>query len=245
MYKDELRTLRDWEPFLLKESGLPGPRGNLELAQAAADLGSPRLLKRYRALGPIEAPVNSPMEFLAFCGVLGLGKSLGEGDQAALDGLRQFASDSRWRIREAVAMALQRWGDVDMKGLLKEMGAWSQGGRLEQRAAVAALCEPRLLRQPRPAERTLKILDAVTATLPQAPDKRSESFKVLRKTLGYGWSVATAAHPTAGKPMLERWFKEEDSDVRQVMKENLRKNRLQRMDPKWTEAWAKRLGVRS
>jgi hypothetical protein len=33
-----LRTLDDPEPYLLEHSGLPGPRGNIELAQAAADV---------------------------------------------------------------------------------------------------------------------------------------------------------------------------------------------------------------
>ena len=38
-YREALRGLTDWEPFLLKHSGLPGPRGNIELARAAAEEG--------------------------------------------------------------------------------------------------------------------------------------------------------------------------------------------------------------
>lgn len=34
-----LNSLAAWEPFLPRESGLPGPRANLELAFAMADLG--------------------------------------------------------------------------------------------------------------------------------------------------------------------------------------------------------------
>src|SRR5439155_6383706 len=30
-YRNELRTLEDWEPYLKERSGLPGPRANLEL----------------------------------------------------------------------------------------------------------------------------------------------------------------------------------------------------------------------
>jgi hypothetical protein len=56
--------------------------------------------------------------------------------------LRQFASDSRWRIREAVAMALQRVGDINIEFLLQEMEEWSKGNLFEKRAAIAALCEP-------------------------------------------------------------------------------------------------------
>ena len=38
-YTEKLRSLKDWDSYLQEESGLPGPRGNLELAQAFADLG--------------------------------------------------------------------------------------------------------------------------------------------------------------------------------------------------------------
>lgn len=33
-YRQVLKALTDWEPYLLQKSGLPGPRGILELAQA-------------------------------------------------------------------------------------------------------------------------------------------------------------------------------------------------------------------
>ena len=39
IYRQTLASLQDWEPYLLQESGLPGPRGNLELAQVVADEG--------------------------------------------------------------------------------------------------------------------------------------------------------------------------------------------------------------
>jgi len=34
-YKAKLQALSDWDDYLLKESGLPGPRGNIELARVA------------------------------------------------------------------------------------------------------------------------------------------------------------------------------------------------------------------
>ncbi len=42
-YRQALEELDDWQPFLLQESGLPGPRGNIELAQVVADPGSVEL----------------------------------------------------------------------------------------------------------------------------------------------------------------------------------------------------------
>ena len=36
-YRAELRRLTDWEPFLKKNSGLPGSRANLELVEAVGE----------------------------------------------------------------------------------------------------------------------------------------------------------------------------------------------------------------
>ncbi len=243
VYREKLQTLAEWDSFLLQESGLPGRRANLELAHAAADAGDGDMFERWRAFDAEKAPTNSPHEFLAFCGVLGLGTLLARGNEQALQKLRRHASDPRWRIREAVAMALQRLGQADMKALLQEMEAWSKGSLLEQRAAVAALCAPSQLGEARQVERVLKILDAVTASLEQAVDRKNDDFKALRKGLGYCWSVAAAAYPKAGKNMMERWFVSGDQDVRWVMKENLRKKRLARMDAEWVAAARLQLGM--
>jgi hypothetical protein len=242
-YRETLGTLDEWDSFLLEESGLPGRRANLELARAVADEGSEEMLKRFLSFDAERAPTNSPHEFLAFCGVLGLGKLLAGGNEKALSMLRQHASDPRWRIREAVAMALQRLGKADMDSLLQEMEQWSQGNLLEQRAAVAALCEPGQLRETERVERVLEILDAVTTSLGQVVDRRNDEFRVLRKGLGYCWSVAIVALPKTGKKMMERWIADDDKDVLWVMKENLRKKRLTRMDAEWVATSKARLGM--
>ena len=236
-YRAILRGLAEWEPFLLRESGLPGPRGNIELAQAVADEGDEPLFNHLLSFGADRAPANSAQEFLAFCGVLGLGRLLAEGRSDLLTGLRRWAADPRWRTREAVAMALQRLGDHDMGFLLQTAEAWSDGGLLEKRAAAAALCEPRLLRDRAVVQRVLAILDAITAALTTMEDRRSVEFKALRQALGYCWSVAVVAEPSSGKQRMERWLASDDADVRWIMKENLGKKRLARMDAAWVERW--------
>jgi hypothetical protein len=264
-YRELLRQSADWEPFLLANSGLPGPRGNLELAQAVADEGNEDQFRHWLALGPDLAPVNSPEEFLAFCGILGTGallvktckasagrrRSDAERAPDAADSLltapaavasllltlAHFAADPRWRAREAVAMALQRWGDEDMASLLRAMVEWSHGSPWEQRAAAAALCEPRLLTNPQHAASTSRILDDITASLQRSQDRKCEAFRVLRQGLGYCWSVAVCACPDVAKPLMEHWFTNPDADIRWIMRENLRKNRLARLDPQWTARW--------
>jgi hypothetical protein len=234
-YRKQLRALENWDEFLLQESGLPGPRGNLELAQAVADEGDAVLFERYLTYTAELAPVNSPYEFLAFCGVVGLGRLLAEGEHARLDVIRCCASDLRWRMREGVAMALQRLGDIDMDLLIREMQNWSTGSLLEQRAAAAALCESRLLGRAEQARQVLDILDEITAGLTAYPDRKHADFQALRKGLGYCWSVAIVAVPEHGKKLFEKWLSDPDKDVRWIMQENLKKNRLLRLDAAWVE----------
>ena len=241
-YRRKLPKLDDWDAFLLKESGLPGPRGNLELAQVVADLGNQELFERYLAYDADQAPTNSPYEFLAFCGVVGLGRLLAEGQSELLVPLRLCASDRRWRMREGVAMALQRLGDQDMDALIQAMQAWSMGTPLEQRAAAAAVCEPRLLGQAKHTRAVLRILDKITTFLRKLENRKSEDFLTLRQGLGYCWSVAVAALPDEGKTMLEKWLADTDKDIRWIMKENLKKNRLARMDAGWVKKWQSKIG---
>lgn len=240
VYRQRLRELADWDQFLLKESGLPGPRANLELVQAVADEGTLDLFQRYLSFTPDRASTNSPEVFLAVCGVVGLGRSLAEGDLDQLAVLHDCANDPRWRVREAVAMGLQRWGDVDMSALLKAMGDWAKGTLLERRAAVAAVCEPRLLKDPKHAKRVLKLLDMITTSIVRETDRKAEDFKTLRQALGYCWSVAVVALPTEGKQVMEKWLINPDANVAWIMRENLKKNRLQRMDAKWVKEWSVR-----
>jgi hypothetical protein len=47
--------------------------------------------------------------------------------------------------------------------------------------------------------------------------------------------VAAVALPAHGKPLMENWFASHDKDVRWIMRENLKKDRLRKMDPAWVE----------
>jgi HEAT repeat protein len=232
-YREELAGMADWDAYLLAESGLPGPRGNLELAHVVADLGDQALFERYLAHTADVAPTNDPREFLAFCGALGLGRLLAEGQTELLARLRAWANDPRWRMREAVAQALQKLGDKDMSALVAAVEPWINGTLLERRAVAAGLCEPRLLGEAAHAKRTLEILAAITASLEGESDRRSEEFKALRKALAYCWSVAVVALPQSGKPLFEALLTNPDKDVQWIAKQNLGKNRLVRMDAEW------------
>jgi hypothetical protein len=223
-YRIALRDLAargdDPRTYLAEHSGLPGPRGNLELIGAAAE---------ELDIVTLEALSGSPDEFEACVGVVGLGRAIPDGRTDLVSALRGHAGDGRWRVREAVAMALQRWGDADLPAMVTEAERWGGGGRLEQRAAAAGTCEPRLLGDQAIARRVIALLDGITATLPGAADRRTDTFRTLRQALGYCWSVAIAADPVDGLAAFARWRRDRDPDVAWVVRENLGKARLRRV----------------
>jgi hypothetical protein len=216
-YRAELRVLQDWEPYLKKHSGLPGARANLELVEAVGEEADADRLWHLSA---------SSDEFLALCGTAGLGKLALMEPATVMTWLKEVASDPRWRVREGVAIALQRIGREEMSHLLAEMQAWSAEGPYVQRAAAAGLCEPALLRHREHAVQTLVILDQITTSLAASRDRRDDGFRVLRKALGYCWSVAAAAAPENARPYFEKWMQSRDKDVAWVMKSNLAKARM-------------------
>jgi len=237
-YRQTLPALQDWVPFLKKNSGLPGPRGNLELAYTVAEIGTQEQFGHFLTFNGDE---NTPEMFVLFCGVVGVGKLAAENPEF-FERIRGYASDPRWRIREAVPTGLQLTGDWDMDLLLSEMKKWSKGNWYEKRAAAATLAEPRLLKKEKYAEQVLQILDKITASMKTSNESKDESFIVLRKGMGYCWSVAVAALPEAGKSIMEKWVDSKDKDIRWMMKENLKKNRLIRVDAVWVNECLQKLG---
>src|SRR5256884_2678377 len=127
-YRVQLRGLKDWEPFLKKHSGLPGPRANLELVAAVVEEGDADRLWRLSA---------SRDEFLALCGTAGLGRIALLEPETVMTWLRELSSDPRWRVREGVAIPLQRLRRASMAKALGQMKGSSRDEPFVQRALVA------------------------------------------------------------------------------------------------------------
>jgi HEAT repeats len=228
---DALRALGDAEipGFLTAHSGLPGPRGNLELLAAFGDVASADLI-----LGL----VGSDDEYLAASAAAALGRLVLEAAERADEIgalLHAQAQDARWRVREGVAMALQRLGDGDPARLRDVVRAWADDpDPLVQRAAIAGICEPRLLRDPRTAQCALDACRQATASLAARPasERRRAQVRVLRQGLGYCWSVAVAGSPDLGLPAFAALASSADADVGWIVRENRTKARLARLlDP--------------
>jgi len=229
----ELRT------FLAANSRLPGPRGNLELADAFAatvrDTGTLwkpvwGLCAGWAEAPPGEAPANDPREFVAFCGTRGIG-ALGEASPArageALVLLRRIARDPRWRVREAVAMAIQDLVASQSKATLRDLEEWvARDAFLEMRAVAAGLAEPRILKERAVAKAALKAHERILRWVRKAGERSSDTFRILRQGLGYSASVVVAAMPEDGFRWLAELAATRDADVQWIVRENLKKGRL-------------------
>ena len=220
-YRAALRALpeADWAAYLTDRSGLPGPRGNIELGLAFAEEASSDQINSVIATGD---------EYLTFCGVVGLGRLLAEGTGTGAR-LRAHATDERWRVREAVAMALQRLGDADVSRMLTLATTWAgDTDPLVQRAALAGVCEPRLLHTPNASATAVDLCYQVTESLAARPseERRRREVRTLRQALGYCWSVAVAADPARGLPRFEALDPTSDRDVAWIVAANRKKTRL-------------------
>jgi hypothetical protein len=225
--------------YLTSNSNLPGPRGNLELAEAFADV-----VKDYAGKEPqklwnlclkltqfslVEAPVNSPKEFLVFCGARGVG-AIGasqETFQEAMSRLKELASDPRWRTREGVAMAVQNMIGKQPQKTLREIEGWVENNNwLAMRAVVAGVAEPALLKDKQTAISAFELHKKIFAKIIAAQERKSAEFKTLKQGLGYSLSVVTRAIPREGFEYMRQLIEEQDADVLWIVKENLKKNRL-------------------
>lgn len=232
--RDALLAAPDRRAYLLDHSRLPGPRANLELLDAAGDVLPRDEALVLSSLSPAEAPAGTALEYLPCCGLAAVGRLLAEGasDTPRLVArLRAAAGDERWRVREAVAIALQRWGDADLPAMVAAIEPWAVGTAFEARAAVAAICEPRLLSMPASVRAAVRILDAATGLLVALAAPRGEPGRVLGAALGYGWSVAVAADPAIALPVFEPWTAVDDPGVRRVVRQNLGKARFGKASP--------------
>lgn len=215
------------EKFIIQNSNLPGPRGNLELAFAFSEVYMDlEILMDWIKITEDQADVNNPKSFLAFCSVVCLGKNYTiRKDQKIIDLLKNSASDNRWRMREAVAFGFQIIGVNNFDDLRKIFTEWiKNSNNLEKRAILVSLAHPPFLSEER-ARFCFKITDIVLKEM-----DRENDFKVLRKGLEFTISVFAAADPETGFSFIEKW-KGTDKVIDKIMKVNLKKNRLLKKNP--------------
>lgn len=206
-----------WPAYVEANSGLPGARANLSLVAAVARLADE---------SDIDVLLRDGGEYQSMCAAAALGR---RADRAGFEErARALAVDDRWRVREGVVIGLQLLGDAAPGALIELVRKWADDPEfLVQRAAIAAICEPRLLKAGGAAAVAVDLCRRCTLKLATLPtdSRTSADVRTLRQALGYCWSVAVAADPSPGLAAFKA-LDIADPDVGWIVKENLRKKRL-------------------
>ena len=233
---------RPLEFYLRDQSRLPGSRANLDLADdmqsllAKAAVQNPERVRSllYYLINSDRQKVasNTPEEFIMLCGIIAFGACAAavpawREETYAL--LSQHACSAYWRVREGVALGYQYLLYACTQETLEHfMQLVTTGSYLHQRAAIVAIAEPSILYLPEmlPAALTLQriALERLQAVAPV--ERKNEQFRILRRTLGYTLSVITAAGPEQGFALMRECATWNDPDIREVLRENLKKKRL-------------------
>ncbi|MFW9905378.1 MAG: hypothetical protein ACFFFH_13640 [Candidatus Thorarchaeota archaeon] len=241
--------------YLLANSNLPGRRGNLELAKAFTkaireyfdkndDLFWNYLISIIN-ITPDQAPTNNPKEFLPFCATWAVG-TIGAISKShykeSLALLKKMASDSRWRIREAVANGIQELLTVNRDETIEEIETWILDDQwLLMRAVVTGVADPSLLQDDQLSNQALKLHKMVLNRVVNCNNRKKEEFRILRKGLAYSLSVVVQANPEEGFDYLNELTTSQDNDIIWILKQNLKKNRLVKKYPSKVKALTKQL----
>jgi hypothetical protein len=239
------------EDYLIDHSDLPGRRANLEMIAAFADeVGTlctapdvslfhsyvamdwllQRLLNRYPP-SLFGSDPDSPLQMPQLCGAVALGEWAAANChiEAGVAGVLDLADSPLWRVREGVALGLQRLLYHDWHSTTRRMERRAlDANAYEWRGLIAGIAEPALLQEPDHALDALDLHSRALTYLRRLPaDTRwADSVRTLRKALGYTVSVVVAAAPEAGFPQMHAWAAWNDPDVQWIIRENLKKKRL-------------------
>jgi hypothetical protein len=240
-----------WDAYLAHNCRLPGPHANFELLAAAADEAGEARVRHWCASD--RGDDDGHEAFLVMCGVVGLGKLAGDAfDETRRvpvllrQQLRGYANDRRWRVREAVATALQRIGDAYLRPLLEIAEEWVDGTALERRAVVVAVGQPRFVAASNAAsrERVPAFLDRAMASYRAEADRRAPAVVELGTALSAAWSVVLAGNDRA-VAAFDQWvmLATDDADIRAVVAESCATQRLQRALPEAVAAWKSQISA--
>ncbi|MEJ2568512.1 MAG: hypothetical protein P8Z50_06550 [candidate division WOR-3 bacterium] len=210
------------EEFIIENSNLPGPRGNLELAFALAEIyDNLDILLKWLEITKDQADANDPKSFPAFCAAVCLGKIYTKTkDKKLISILQKLSTDRRWRLREAIAFGFQAIGENNFNDLKSIFSEWiKKSNNLEKRAILVSLAHPKFLN-----EENVKFCFEITDTVLKEMDREND-FDVLKKGLSFTISVFAVPNPDFGFKFIKKWIGK-DKDIDKIMKENLKKNRL-------------------
>jgi hypothetical protein len=219
--------------YLIENSRLPGPRPNLELLYEFITNASQYEIEKCLLVDYKKA--DSPEEFVLMCGVAaGIYNSAKLYNEVRFN-FRSFANHESWRIREGICIGFQKSKEL-LTGsqMVKELEVMKMGTPLEIRTYIATLSEPCLLLGYINSNELLEDLYQITMTYFNHNLKISDDLKVLKKALGYCWSVALCGR-LSDLTLFEKLLEHvECKHIKWIVQENLKKKRLETMDLEWT-----------
>lgn len=225
------------ERFVIENSNLPGPRANLELAFALSEVyENLEVLTKWTEIDADQADVNDPRSFLPFCSAVCLGRMYTKTkDVKIVQVLKKLASDDRWRIREAAAFGFQRIGEENLSELKRIFSEWiEKSNNREKRAILVSLAHPKILDR----NTSLFCFEIVENVFEDM--ERDDDFEILKKGLEFTISVYTVVNPEHGFSFMEKWIGK-DKVIDEIIKSNLKKNRLLKKHPNKAAELRKRI----
>jgi len=222
--------------LLARGSHLPGTRANSSLADAFAEAcrsrggAADRTALALSQLSPDEAPRATALEFLPVCGILALGARAAADERVRarfLVELHARADDLRFRVRDAVIVALARIGASSGDALLGQVASWMDG-YFQAAAVLRALGTDEWRGRLRDTALVVARLDEAFVLVRDAPRAaaRWPGYKALVEALG---DVPGALAASLGVPimdMLERWSAVSDPVLRRAIESVLRSPKL-------------------
>jgi hypothetical protein len=221
------------------QSGLPGTRMNLVLAQGFAmecvlrGKAADKLAFAMAALSPEAAPGASEREFLPVCGLLALGaRAASEKKDTTLRKkvvaiLHEASEDVRFRVREIVPIALAKIGATVGDPLVYDLASWMDGF-FQAAAVLLAMAQPNFTPVIEDADAALARLDEAYALARDA--SRSMSRYPGRKALVDALAIApTALAAHFGVPVFDHlvtWSNTEMPELRLAIEAPLRNEKL-------------------
>jgi hypothetical protein len=220
-------------------SGLPGTRANMGLANAfASDLAArgkkaDALAFKMATLAPDVAPGASEREFLPVCGVLAVGARAAADKsirQQALAVLHDAAEDPRFRVRDAVPLALARIGEKMGDDLTYDLETW-MNGYFQAAAVLLALEHREFLSTLKVQYGVINRLHDAFALACNAPRSaaRYPGFKALMEALGHAPAAISMVFGIYVVDRLVMWSEVQIPEMREIIRQNMRDKRLQRM----------------
>ena len=107
------------------------------------------------------------------------------------------------------------------------------------RVVAAGVAEPALVKDRSVAERALDLQRKILSRIASAEQREGEEFRALRQTVVYSLSVVVKEIPKEGFGYLRQIARISDPDLKWIVKENLKKDRLVKNFPDEVKAVGK------